>query len=73
MNKLVSVTRGDIMLMVCQQHLLSQVDLTWKEGRRERVTEGGREEEREERINRYMQALNGNVIKRSENIEIIYY
>lgn len=40
-----SVTRGDILLTVCQQHLLSQVDMTWKEGRWKRFTEGGREEE----------------------------
>lgn len=38
-----SVTRGDILLTVCQQHLLSQVDMTWKEGRWKRVMERGRE------------------------------
>lgn len=45
-----SVTRGDILLTVCQQHLLSQVDMTWKEGRWKRVTERGREEEGDKRI-----------------------
>lgn len=44
-----SVTRGDILLTVCQQHLLSQVDMTWKEGRWKRFTEGGREEETDKR------------------------